>query len=687
MQATGTLLYNQYRIETLLGQGGMGCVYLARLLSSDRLVAVKEMFAGGLSHKSAMRQFRHEASILRQLDHPSLPKVHDYFEMGDTGFLVMDYIKGRTLSTVVAEEENIPISMIVRWAEELCDVLYYLHNHKPVVVFRDMKPGNVILDVQGRIKLIDFGISKLFDTATPDATNTFARGCVSPGYTAPEQYSGRTDPRSDIYSLGATLYALIGRTIPAAAVDRAAEICALVPLQSLRPDVPPKLAAGIDKMMMVKASERPQSISEVRLLLGLSVPDLNNLPTLHSDWRPKAPIVDPLKTIEPSFKPAAVKSSAPSRLTDAPKLLPWAVGGGILGASVLLLAFAGFRVHDSAAARHSSFKTAPVAGRLEVLTQPDAAQVEINGDQRGLTPLTQGFLPAGPYHLRISKPGYQTQERDLDLDQGQAQKVELTLVPDWHNLVVHVTPSDTQLSIDGHPQQRVGDGLTTKVPAGSHTLAFSHAGYRSVTRTVVVVANATTLEVTVALTALPGHAHTRPQPTPEAHRTVVVLPVPSSATPSTPQPTEVADLADPTIILGQRIGPFALRQQLGDLAGHARRAVPAADGGMLYAYHGGKLIVHAVDGRVTGVYLKQGANGPDYHTVDGLRMGDPLSALRVSARTQRQPDGQTCAFLEDGTACLFSPDDRLVVLAISADGQPLQAFVADARALRRHRGR
>jgi serine/threonine-protein kinase len=281
------MLDERYRIETVLGSGGMGSVYLATDLEENQQVAIKEMHAAYAGDEQGMRQLRHEALVLTQLDHPLLPKVYDYFEMDNIPHLVMEYIKGRNLSTVVGQEEDpLPVPMVLKWAAELCDVLQYLHTHNPPVVFRDVKPGNIMLGVDGHIKLVDFGISKLFEGGHA-ATATFARGATSPGYTALEQYSGGTDARSDIYSLGATLYAILAYQIPPDALQRAAELVRMTPLRKLRPDVPEPLAHAIESMLEVKAADRPESIAEVRQILGLApVPKASETDTAPIDHVP-----------------------------------------------------------------------------------------------------------------------------------------------------------------------------------------------------------------------------------------------------------------------------------------------------------------------------------------------------------------------------------------------------------------
>ncbi|MBX3082721.1 MAG: serine/threonine-protein kinase [Anaerolineae bacterium] len=211
----GSTLNNRYRITSVLGVGGMGSVYLARDMNfteTDRKLAVKEML--NLNTDSNMRElmqrtFEREANILAALDHPAIPKIYDYFTSRDRAYLVMDYINGRDLEAIINLTANfIPFEQIKKWAIELCDVLDYLHNNQPPIVFRDIKPSNIMVDHKGRIRLIDFGIAKNFQA------NQKGTMIGTEGYSPPEQYRGEASPQGDIYALGASLHHLATRKDP-----------------------------------------------------------------------------------------------------------------------------------------------------------------------------------------------------------------------------------------------------------------------------------------------------------------------------------------------------------------------------------------------------------------------------------------------------------------------------------------
>jgi serine/threonine-protein kinase len=215
--ATGTLpqqtvLQDRYVVMQKLGQGGMGAVYRAgdRRLSTVTW-AVKEMsqsaLSGPLERQQARDAFRNEAEMLAALNHPNLPRVTDHFEQDGKAYLVMEYVPGETLlSFLIREGLPQPQARVFEWARQLCDALDYLHNQIPPIIFRDLKPANIMLTPNGQVKLIDFGIARLFKPG--QAKDTQAFGTI--GYSAPEQYGkGQTDARSDVYSLGVLLHQLL----------------------------------------------------------------------------------------------------------------------------------------------------------------------------------------------------------------------------------------------------------------------------------------------------------------------------------------------------------------------------------------------------------------------------------------------------------------------------------------------
>jgi len=256
----GALLHKRYRIVEILGQGGMGSVYRAVDENLGVDVAVKENL---FTTDEYARQFRLEAVILANLRHDNLPRVTDHFVISGQGqYLIMDYIEGEDLRHRMEREGNISGDEAIRIGSAMCDALQYLHTRKPAIIHRDMKPGNVRITPDGPIYLVDFGLAKLVKGS--QATTTGARA-MTPGYSPPEQYgTARTDPRTDIYSLGATLYAGLSGVIPEDGLARAMDNVELTPLRKRNPIVSRKLANVIEKAMAVHPEDRFQSAEEFK---------------------------------------------------------------------------------------------------------------------------------------------------------------------------------------------------------------------------------------------------------------------------------------------------------------------------------------------------------------------------------------------------------------------------------------
>ena len=214
----GQILHNRYRVEAQLGQGGMGALYRAWDMHLELGVAVNENLD---ISPEAQRQFSREARILARVSHSNLPRVTDHFFIEGQGqYLVMDYIDGEDLKTIVESEGALPEPQALQWISQICDALAYLHNLPSPIIHRDIKPANIRIRADGRAMLVDFGIAKIFD---PAIITTSGAQLVTPGYSPPEQYGlGQTDSRSDIYSLGATIYHLLTGQKPPESVQRMA---------------------------------------------------------------------------------------------------------------------------------------------------------------------------------------------------------------------------------------------------------------------------------------------------------------------------------------------------------------------------------------------------------------------------------------------------------------------------------
>lgn len=263
-QPAGRLLHQRYRLLQTISQGGMGAVYAAQDTQlGNRLVAVKEMSVGRLAPQDisqAVERFRREAHLLTNLHHPSLPAIHEYFQEQERWYLVMSFIEGQNLQAVLqaVPGNKLPLQEAVHIGLALCDVLEYLHTHEPQVIFRDLKPLNIMLTPKGDICLIDFGIARHFKQ---EQTKDMAYSC-SVGYAPPEQYGqAQTGPRSDIYSLGATLHQMVSGQNPAKQPFQ------FVQLRLIDPTLPTPLATLIAQMLEMSEQARPASVAEVKAQL------------------------------------------------------------------------------------------------------------------------------------------------------------------------------------------------------------------------------------------------------------------------------------------------------------------------------------------------------------------------------------------------------------------------------------
>ena len=271
---TPLLLQNKYRIVRLLGRGGYGAVYYAEQFNlRNAPCAVKELLpapnATPQQEQQAAAQFQFEANVLARLSDPALPRVTDSFQEGGRYYLVMEYVEGETLEEQLARTRApLPEAQVLAWAQELCDVLNYLHTRQPnPVIHRDVKPSNIKITPDGRLKLIDFGIAKLHIAGV--GTQGAARA-VSPPYSPIEQYGKGTDARSDIYALGVTLYQLLTNRLPPEAPDRASE--PVLQLRQLNPALAPTTEAVVMQAMAGKAADRFQDATEMKRALTASLP-------------------------------------------------------------------------------------------------------------------------------------------------------------------------------------------------------------------------------------------------------------------------------------------------------------------------------------------------------------------------------------------------------------------------------
>lgn len=281
---TGSTLMNRYAIEEVIGIGGMGAVYRARDMhfpNAVKLVAVKEMIIqtrDPLVRKTIVQNFEREANILVTLEHPCIPRIFDYFSLNERSYLVLELIQGRDLEELLSQTPNpLPEEQVVQWAIELCDVLNYLHNHKPEpIIFRDMKPSNIMINQNNHVVLIDFGIAKSFKGGQ--------KGTMigTEGYSPPEQYRGEATLQADIYALGATLHHALTRKDPRLEPpftfgDR--------PIRKINPVVSVEMETIVNTALQYNPADRfpsAEAMKDALLMAGRKTGMLSRMPVMPS---------------------------------------------------------------------------------------------------------------------------------------------------------------------------------------------------------------------------------------------------------------------------------------------------------------------------------------------------------------------------------------------------------------------
>ena len=260
MLKVGHLIDGKYKILNKIGRGGMSTVYLAINEKANKPWAVKEVRKNGISNRELVKQsLMVEINLLKKLKHKGLPSIVDIIDQQDNYLIVMDYIKGITLENIMQEEGVQPQEKVVDWAIQLCDVLQYLHTRKPAIIYRDMKPSNIMLRSDGSVVLIDFGTAREFKERHVEDTTCLG----TQGYAAPEQFGGmgQTDERTDIYSLGATMYRLVTGHNPSEPPYE------MYPITHWNPRLSTGLEGIIAKCTSKDPKSRYQSVQEVRYAL------------------------------------------------------------------------------------------------------------------------------------------------------------------------------------------------------------------------------------------------------------------------------------------------------------------------------------------------------------------------------------------------------------------------------------
>lgn len=262
MAAIGSVIEGKYEILKLIGKGGMSKVYLAMDKRLNKQWAVKEIEkkARDKNNEVVIQSAIAEANMIKRLDHPSLPRIVDILDKEDVIYVIMDYIEGEPLSKILEEYGAQPQDQVIEWAKQLCEVLDYLHTNNPPIIYRDMKPANVMLKPDGNLKLVDFGIAREYKQENlADTVNLGTKG-----YAAPEQFGGKgqTDPRTDVYCLGVTLYHMVTGKNPSEPPYE------LYPIRHWNPQLSGGLEKIIQKCTQLNPEDRYQSCAELLYALN-----------------------------------------------------------------------------------------------------------------------------------------------------------------------------------------------------------------------------------------------------------------------------------------------------------------------------------------------------------------------------------------------------------------------------------
>lgn len=381
----------------------MGTVFLAEDQLEHRRVAVKRLSLEGLGPSAAaerVRQFAREAELLARLRHPQLPQVLDFFLDEGQPYLVMELVEGQNLDDLLHLRGPLPEATVRDFMAQLANLLVYLHSQ--TVVFRDLKPSNVILSGD-RLMLVDFGIAKELAPTGGD-TQTGARGLLSTGYSAPEQYAGGTGPDSDLYGLGATAYTLLNGQPPPCSLERLLGEARLAPLRS---DVSLELSDLIEECLAPRREQRPPGAESV-------VARLARMPVPGSP-RPLRP--------PPSVEPPTARH--PLRLPRKRVSLPVLALGSVIG---LMLLF-----HP------------PPPFKLNVTSDPPGARVMLGDRELGTTPC-QAWAPPGPALVTVVKEGYLPEPFMLEGFDGTSHALQVELRPGRLPL------EDALMSPENHPE-------------------------------------------------------------------------------------------------------------------------------------------------------------------------------------------------------------------------------------------
>ena len=380
---TNVILMGRYQVQGELGRGGMGSVYLAYDLQHRRSVAIK---VARLAGEEARAQFRREALYLQKLHHHSLPRVWDTFSDDQRDFLVMEYIPGDDLESLVQRQGPQPEWLVLRWADELLDVLDYLHTQTPPIIHRDVKPGNMKLRQNETLVLVDFGIAREY---LPEHTGSRGLSAISPGFSPPEQYSDQaTDARTDVYAAGATLYYLLSGHAPAPAPDRQSGAAGLAPVSKLAAKTSQATDKIVSQALELQADARWSNAAEMRRAAVAASRKLSSAAPPLPAPEPPLLVVSPVKATPPAAQ------AAPQRRTGL------AVALALLGI-VLLAVTALLWMNNARSAQQPAPASTADKASTAVAAAPSATAVAAPASA---TPATAATLPAAVETMAATLP-------------------------------------------------------------------------------------------------------------------------------------------------------------------------------------------------------------------------------------------------------------------------------------------
>lgn len=502
----------EYSLVRVLGAGGFGITYLGFDNHLEKPVAIKEYLPNDLAVRQdatsvmpksssdepdfqwGLDRFLAEARTLAQFDHPNLVKVHRFFRANGTGYIVMEYVEGETLTSYLEQRDYLDEVELRRILEPILDGVQRVH--AAGFLHRDIKPSNIVIRDDGRPVLIDFGAAR----QALGAKSRSVTSIVTPGYAPIEQYAttGEQGPWTDIYGLGAVCYRALTGTTPDDATGRVLKDPLVPAVEAAQGRASPGFLAAVDQALEVDQANRPQDIETWRRMLSDEA----------EPARPRAVATGSVSA--PSGEPAGKAETKGGSKEGAGKSRFWIFAGAFAGVLLILGAVVLTLQPDAA-----------LEGTLTVETEPTDARVELDGVER---PYESGMkLPAGEYVLRVSREGYRAESRKVTVAKGE-NRFSIGLTPLLARVAATANVDEARVVLDGR-DLGPADGTAHEYPAGTYALEVRRDGYRPF-RTEVELDPGETLELGPDRIALAREAESEPAPTASAEEEGTVEPEP-----------------------------------------------------------------------------------------------------------------------------------------------------------------